>query len=112
GAYGHHIESFDPNEVIADFRRLCAERRALARRIRAFLDRTAGRLVEQEADLRRFLAEVDGKALNPPRMDRRVPGGRGLAPGARGGPHPARKRLRIAARLDAARARVSGRANK
>jgi polysaccharide pyruvyl transferase WcaK-like protein len=55
GAYCHHIESFEVDELIEQFEKICAQRIQCADAVRAYRQIADIRLAEQEAILRTFL---------------------------------------------------------
>jgi polysaccharide pyruvyl transferase WcaK-like protein len=55
GAYCHHVESFEVDQLIEPFERICAQRTQCADAVRAYRQIADIRLAEQEAILRTFL---------------------------------------------------------
>jgi polysaccharide pyruvyl transferase WcaK-like protein len=55
GAFCHHVETFEADQLIEQFERICAQRTQCADAVRAYRERADIRLAEQEAMLRTFL---------------------------------------------------------
>jgi polysaccharide pyruvyl transferase WcaK-like protein len=54
GAFCHHVETFEVDQLIEQFERICAQRTQCADAVRAYRERADIRLAEQEAMLRTF----------------------------------------------------------